>query len=89
MAAASPALLPETVATAAANASERTSSDNISWAPTAKVSAGMLAGALTTFLVIFIGPYLKKNGFEFTAEATAALTTLLTFVVQYWVPERR
>ncbi len=57
-----------------------------SWAPTAKVSAGALAAAGTTLL---LGTMKNAGGLDFSAEAGAAITTLLTFLIQYWVPERR
>lgn len=56
-----------------------------SWAPTAKVSAGILAASLTTFLL----PFLTNTNFKIEAAQAAALTTLITFVIQYMVPERK
>jgi hypothetical protein len=54
-----------------------------SWAPTAKVSAGVLAGAVTILIVQFV------PGAESWKPAVAtALTQVITFVVQYMVPER-
>ncbi|HYL39302.1 MAG TPA: hypothetical protein VEV17_25510 [Bryobacteraceae bacterium] len=60
-----------------------------SWAPTAKVSAGMLAGSATTLLAVFLKPWFAKNNYQFTPEITTALTAMITFVVQYIVPERK
>ncbi|HEU4386793.1 MAG TPA: hypothetical protein VFV34_03280 [Blastocatellia bacterium] len=50
------------------------------WAPTAKVSAGVLAAAATTLLLSF------WKGLE--APQAAAVTTIITFAIQYLVPER-
>ena len=53
------------------------------WAPTAKVSAGVLAGAVTVLVVQLV------PGAEHWKPAVAtALTQVITFVVQYMVPER-
>jgi hypothetical protein len=52
-------------------------------APSAKVSVGVLAAAVTTLL--FTIPSLKTH---FDASQGAALTTLLTFFIQYVVPDR-
>jgi hypothetical protein len=55
------------------------------WAPTAKVSVGILAASLTTLLL----PLLSKANITPEPAQVAALTTLITFVIQYIVPERR
>jgi hypothetical protein len=56
-----------------------------SWAPTAKVSAGALAAAATTLILALM----KKAGWhDLPAEIGAAVTTLMTFGIQYIVPER-
>jgi hypothetical protein len=54
------------------------------WAPTAKVSVGILAASLTTLLL----PLLSKMHISPDASQAAALTTLITFAIQYVVPER-
>ena len=55
------------------------------WAPTAKVSVGILAASMTTLLLPLLGlAHINPN-----ATQAAALTTLITFVIQYMVPERR
>ena len=60
-----------------------------SWAPTAKVSAGMLAGAATILISSILGPHWKDwTQQEMTPAVVAAMTNILTFAVQYWVPER-
>ena len=55
------------------------------WAPTAKVSAGILAASITTLLL----PFLGKAQISLSATEAAAVTTLITFVIQYVVPERK
>lgn len=54
-----------------------------SWAPTAKVSAGVLASAVTVLIVQFVP---GATGWK-PAVATA-ITQVVTFLVQYMVPER-
>ena len=56
-----------------------------SWAPTAKVSVGVLAGAITLLAVRVIEHYVHEN---VSADASSALTSILTFVIQYMTPER-
>ena len=56
-----------------------------SWAPTAKVAVGALAGAVTLILVQVMGHY----GFKLTPEIGGAITTVITFGIQYMAPERR
>jgi hypothetical protein len=60
------------------------SASTTNWAPTAKVSAGILAASATTLLL----PFLKTH-INFQPEQVVALTTLITFVIQYMVPERK
>jgi len=57
------------------------------WSPTAKVSVGALAGAATTMLLVA----LRANGVKAieSPEVGAAITTLLTFAIQYVVPDRK
>jgi len=55
------------------------------WAPTAKVSVGILAASLTTLLL----PMLSKAHLNPDPAQAAALTTLITFVIQYLVPDRQ
>jgi len=55
-----------------------------SWAPTAKVAVGTIAGAAT---ILFV-EILSKRGIILSAEAGGAITTILTFFIQYWTPER-
>jgi len=60
------------------------SASTTNWAPTAKVSVGILAASATTLLL----PLLGKAHVNFEPAQAAALTTLITFVIQYMVPER-
>ena len=55
------------------------------WAPTAKVSVGILAASMTTLLL----PLLGQAHINPDPAQAAALTTLITFVIQYMVPERK
>jgi len=59
-----------------------------SWAPTAKVSAGMMVGSAAVLILALlqgsVPAFLKDS-----PEVSAAMTTILTFGIQYWVPERK
>jgi membrane protein YdbS with pleckstrin-like domain len=55
-----------------------------SWAPTAKVSAGVLASAVTVLIVQFV-----PHANTWTPAVAAAITQIVTFAVQYMVPEQR
>lgn len=55
-----------------------------SWAPTAKVSAGVLASAVTILIFQFVP---GANGWP--AAVAASITQIVTFVVQFWVPDRK
>ena len=60
------------------------------WAPTAKVSAGVLAGAATILLTALLGPHWKSwTQQDMTPAVVTAITTIVTFAIQYWVPDRR
>jgi hypothetical protein len=60
------------------------------WAPTAKVSAGVLAGAATILISAFLGPHWKNwTQQDMTPAVGAAIANILTFAIQYWVPDRR
>ncbi len=56
-----------------------------SWAPTAKVAVGSLAAAVTLITVQILGHY----GFKLSAEAGGAITSIVTFAIQYLTPERK
>jgi hypothetical protein len=61
-----------------------------SWAPTAKVSAGVLAGAVTILLTALLGPHWRHwTQQDMTPGVGAAIANILTFAIQYWVPDRR
>ena len=55
--------------------------------PTRKVSAGALAGALSILVVWVINTFFLQDHTPISGEAATALTTVLTFVVSYWIPE--
>jgi hypothetical protein len=57
-----------------------------SWAPTAKVSVGVLTAGLVTLLMPF---WKRMLGTDLSAAEGAALTSVLTFIVQYLVPDRK
>jgi hypothetical protein len=60
------------------------------WVPTAKVSAGALAGAATMLLTTILSPHWGNwTQHEMTPPAVTAISTIVTFFVQYLVPERR
>lgn len=52
--------------------------------PNTKVAAGGLAGGLSMLIIWGIG----AAGVEVPAEVAAAITTLITFAVSYFVPEK-
>ncbi len=64
------------------------STKTTSWAPTAKVSAGALAGSAATLAAVLLKNYFKNKGLEFSPEIGGAITSIVTFIVQYMVPER-
>lgn len=60
-----------------------------SYVPTRKVGASALAGALSVILIWALNSFVftSANGAKITGEIASALTTILTFVVGYFVPE--
>ena len=58
------------------------------YAPQKKVGVGSVAGALTIIVVWLANNYLLPQGNGITGEVASALTTVLTFLVAYMVPER-
>ncbi len=54
------------------------------WAPTAKVSAGVLASAVTILVVQFV-----PHANSWSPAVAGAITQIVTFIVQYMVPERK
>ena len=69
------------MATNTAQIPQPTSTAITSWAPTAKVSVGVLAAAISTLILSFWHAPTASQG--------AALTTVITFVIQYWVPDSK
>lgn len=60
------------------------------YAPTAKVSAGVLAGGLTILLTAFLSPHWRVwTQQDMTPAVGAAITNILTFAIQWWVPDRK
>ena len=60
------------------------------WTPTTKVGIGALAGAATVLLSPFLRLYWQAwTHSDITPEISAAITTILTFAIQYWVPDKK
>jgi len=54
------------------------------------VSIGALAGTITILLTAFLGPHWKDwTKQDMTPAIGAAITNVLTFAIQYLVPERK
>lgn len=53
--------------------------------PTRKVGAGALGGAISYVLVWALGEF---GGFELEPGFAVAVTTIISFVLSYFVPER-
>jgi hypothetical protein len=79
------AMAAQAPAVAAAPAAQPAVATPTNWSPTTKVSVGVLAAALVTLLLPF---WKKLTGTDLAAAEGAALTTIITFIVQYLVPER-
>ena len=58
-----------------------------SYLTTRKVTVGGLAGALSVVLVWVANTYWMSSDKPIPAEIASALTTIITFVVSYFVPE--
>ena len=58
-----------------------------SYLPSRKVGAGALAGALSVVLVWIINTFVLTGSMKITGEVASAMTTILTFLVGYFVPE--
>jgi fluoride ion exporter CrcB/FEX len=54
--------------------------------PTRKVIAGGIAGALATIGVFILNTYVLPPDKPLTAEISAAITTVLSFLISYLVP---
>jgi Mg/Co/Ni transporter MgtE len=58
-----------------------------SYAPSRKVGSGALTGAVSIILVWVLNSFVFTGGTKITGEIASALTTILTFLVSYFVPE--
>jgi hypothetical protein len=54
-----------------------------------KVTAGALAGAITTVAVWILNTWVLSAPDAIPGEIGAAITTILTFIVGYFIPETR
>lgn len=80
--------LPESIVGADLKAKQKR--DDNYWTPTTKVGIGALAGATTVLLSPFLRLYWQAwTHSDITPEISAAITTILTFAIQYWVPDRK
>ena len=68
------------------NVPEQTTTKTKNWTPTAKVSVGILAASITTLLLPF---WKKLTNTDLEAAQATAITTLITFAIQYLTPENR
>ena len=53
------------------------------YTPTTKVTAGVLAGAVTGLTVFILGEF----GIQLTPEAAISASVVFTFIIQWLVPE--
>ena len=60
---------------------------NSAYTPTHKVGAGALAGALSFLLIWAINTFILTDHTLITGEVASAITTVLAFLVSYFVPE--
>jgi hypothetical protein len=58
-----------------------------SYVPTRKVGASALAGALSVIIVWAVNTFVLTGTIKITGEVASAFTTILTFLVGYFVPE--
>ena len=87
MAAAQAALQPTVVPPQPPQSPTSSKSD---WSPTSKVGVGALAGGLTVLIMTFMGPPWERWYHQaIPATVGAAITNILTFAIQYWVPDRK
>ena len=82
-----PAFQPANEKLGAAQPALESVNGKIDWAPTAKVGVGPLAGAITVLINALV--WQSVAGHEMSGTVASAFTTLLTFGVQYFVPERK
>ena len=55
-------------------------------APTRKVLAGGIAGAITVVLVWLLNAFILPKQTQLPPEIASALTTIISFIVAYFVP---
>jgi len=55
-------------------------------APVRKVTAGALGGAIVTVLVWYLNTFVLEPDKQITGQVAAALTTIVTFLIGYFVP---
>jgi len=55
-------------------------------APIRKVTAGALGGAIVAVLVWYLNSFVLEPDQQITGEVAAALTTIVTFLIGYFVP---
>jgi hypothetical protein len=55
--------------------------------PSRKVGGSALAGALSVVLVWIINTFVLTGPVKITGEVASAITTILTFLVGYFIPE--
>jgi hypothetical protein len=58
-----------------------------SYLPSRKVGASALAGALSVLVVWIINVFVLTGPTKITGEVASAITTILTFIVGYIIPE--
>lgn len=57
--------------------------------PVKKVTVGAFTGALVTLTVLILNtyhPFFKHTDNQISGEISGAATTILTFIVSYWIP---
>lgn len=57
------------------------------YVPTRKVGASTIAGAVSVILVWALNGFVLSERTRITPEIAAAITTLMTFAVGYFIPE--
>ena len=58
-----------------------------SYLPSRKVGASALAGAVSVLVVWILNTFVLTGPMKITGEVASAITTILTFVVGYVIPE--
>jgi hypothetical protein len=79
-------VVPDQIPATTKNVSDQSTTTTRNWTPTAKVSVGILAASIVTLLL----PLWKKlTNTDLEATQATAITTLITFGIQYLTPEHR